>query len=581
MLNCEHARENGVFNIMKNRLFIMLAAAFFATLSETARPLTPSGIANPAIRRPVGPATVPQSSIRSGLFPSRNPVDTTGNLMITGNVADGRHFQGTVPYDAVSAFAGTTNSTTLDSFLRRSAGTGALGAQPGRYTPYYSPSGTVTTMRPGLRSVIRPPTATIEGKAAEGFAVPTGAREQRLASPEMGIPSIKYRPMRLSPQQLERLISDGVLTHAEAKKLGDEQNVGQTERLQRDIQQLQHRAPTLRQSLIVRDESLRPFSKPERTGDILQPPKLQKLEEEPGKDKQRALVRDKVFAPAKGGLTELRTQGQLDVYERMKQQLENIQKTREQLRTPEKRQEGAGSEDKGVDVKLSDLTRQRQALSTGEEIEAFEAELERQAIGDKQQDELTELELAARAKSIMGAHKTFASYSNDKFNQHIRAAEQYLKEGKYYRAAGTYTLASIYKPDDPLAYAGKSHALFAAGGYMSSSLFLSRALEIFPEYARFKINLVAMVGDRDKLESRIADIKQWLERTGAAELQFLLGYVYYQMGRAGEAKKAIDAAYEKLPDSPAVIALKKAIDSAITENRGQKTEDRKQSTQNR
>jgi hypothetical protein len=93
MLNCEHARENGVFNIMKNRLFIMLAAAFFATLSETARPLTPSGVRNPAIRRPVGPATVPQSSIRSGLFPSRNPVDTTGNLMITGNVAGGKHFQ--------------------------------------------------------------------------------------------------------------------------------------------------------------------------------------------------------------------------------------------------------------------------------------------------------------------------------------------------------------------------------------------------------------------------------------------------------------------------------------------------------
>jgi tetratricopeptide (TPR) repeat protein len=162
----------------------------------------------------------------------------------------------------------------------------------------------------------------------------------------------------------------------------------------------------------------------------------------------------------------------------------------------------------------------------------------------------------------MGEHKTFASYSEDKFNQHMRAAEQYLKEGKYYQAADTYTLASIYKSDDPLAYAGKSHALFAAGGYMSSALFLSRALEIFPEYARFKIDLVAMVGDRDKVESRIVDIEQWLEKSGSGELQFLLGYVYYQVGRAGEAKKAIDAAYEKMPEAPAVKTLKKAIDSA-------------------
>jgi uncharacterized protein HemY len=85
---------------------------------------------------------------------------------------------------------------------------------------------------------------------------------------------------------------------------------------------------------------------------------------------------------------------------------------------------------------------------------------------------------------------------------------------------------------------------------------------MFPEYSRFKIDLVAMVGDRDKVESRIANIKEWLQISDSGELQFLLGYVYYQLGRIGEAKKAIDAAYEKLSDAPAVITLKKAIDSA-------------------
>jgi tetratricopeptide (TPR) repeat protein len=64
------------------------------------------------------------------------------------------------------------------------------------------------------------------------------------------------------------------------------------------------------------------------------------------------------------------------------------------------------------------------------------------------------------------------------------------------------------------------------------------------------------------VESRIADIEEWLEMSDSGELQFLLGYVYYQLGRIGEAKKAIDAAYEKLPDAPAVKTLKKAIDSA-------------------
>ena len=162
----------------------------------------------------------------------------------------------------------------------------------------------------------------------------------------------------------------------------------------------------------------------------------------------------------------------------------------------------------------------------------------------------------------MGEHETFAGFSEDKFNQYIRAAEQYLKEGKYYRAADAYTLASIYKPDDPLAYAGKGHALFAAGEYMSSALFLSRALEIFPGYVHFKIDVVAMLGDQDKIETRLADVRQWVQMTDAAELRFLLAYVYYQMGRFEWAKRAVDAAYEKMP-TPAVTTLKKAIDETI------------------
>jgi tetratricopeptide (TPR) repeat protein len=171
-------------------------------------------------------------------------------------------------------------------------------------------------------------------------------------------------------------------------------------------------------------------------------------------------------------------------------------------------------------------------------------------------------DVSAKAREILGEHKTFASFAEDKFNRHMRAAEEYLKRGRYYRAADAYTLAAIYKTDDPLAYAGKSHALFAAGEYMSSALFLSRALEIFPEYAQFKIDLVAMVGDKDKLESRLANVEEWLDESDAAELQFLLGYVYYQMGRQEEAEEMIYAAFKRMPESPAVVALKKAITGA-------------------
>jgi tetratricopeptide (TPR) repeat protein len=392
--------------------------------------------------------------------------------------------------------------------------------------------------------------------------------------------------MRFKPRQLEKLILDGTLTFAEAKRIVDEQNLAQMERLKQDMQQLEHKAPPLKQSLIVRDESQRPFSKLEQDTVTLQSPTLTKIREqekkpEPLRDKRPSTDKDKlvnlIIKQAKEAEQKEDESLGLDVYERMKKEIESVQA---KYSIPDalgsKQVSNIEGENLGEDESQEEIKKEKTALEklrlknlsslTEEEIKALEVELEKDITSVKGREELSGVALSVRAKSIRGEHKTFASYSKDQFNEHMRAAEQYLKEGKYYKAADTYALASLYKSNDPLAYAGKSHALFAAGGYMSSALFLSRTLEIFPEYARFKIDLVGMVGDRDKVESRIADIQEWLHTSDSGELQFLLGYVYYQLGRIVEAKKAIGAAYEKLPDAPAVKTLKKAIDSATGGN---------------
>jgi tetratricopeptide (TPR) repeat protein len=159
-----------------------------------------------------------------------------------------------------------------------------------------------------------------------------------------------------------------------------------------------------------------------------------------------------------------------------------------------------------------------------------------------------------------GVYKSFASFREDKFNNHIRSAEDYMKQGRFYRAADAYTLATAYKPNDPLGYAGKSIALFATGEYMSSSLFLARALEIFPEYAKVRVDLVSIIGDKDLVEKSILDAREWTTRSDSGELEFLLSYVYYQMDRMEFAKMMIAEASEKMPDSAAVMAMKKAIE---------------------
>jgi len=178
-------------------------------------------------------------------------------------------------------------------------------------------------------------------------------------------------------------------------------------------------------------------------------------------------------------------------------------------------------------------------------------------------NKLSQADISAEANRIMGRHKSLDSLSESKFNQHMHDAEEHMKAGSYYRAASCFSLASVYQADNPLALAGRGHALFAAGEYVSSALFLSRAVAISPEYLQMRVDLVALLGDERKLAGRIADIEQWLARSGSSQLQFLLGYVYYRTGQLILAKQAIDAAYEKTPESPAIQAMKITIDNMI------------------
>jgi len=506
-----------------------------------------------AINNPVGSGTVPPTTSRSGLIRSPNPIDRSSNLVITGNVGGGRHFRGVVPYNAISDFGGRLRSSTLDSFLRRSAGEEYFGRYTGQQTPYYSQTQTVTTTRPGDSAVIRPPTANVGGRTVDRFPLAPLRKQEALAGSAAG-PSVRgfeglesqkaifkvsaitrgveTRPMSLSLEELAKMISEERATYLQAKRLAEEQGRARSEQFQRGLKQISEKAAELQKSPTFQESTSLSITK------------------KPVMDVPRRSERLAVKAQAEEEVSQkpfmepMPSDTASDVYEQMKQQLYSFQKAPEGSSVIQQAEEAP----EGRKQPLEDQSPQSSQKQASESVARSEVGL-----------------AIAKARAIIGSYKSFASFAKDRFNQHLRAAEQYLKQGRYYRAADTYTLAAVYKPGDPLAYAGKSHALFAAGEYMSSALFLSRALEIFPGYARFKIDIEAMVGDRDKLESRIADVEQWLKTSDAGELHFLLGYVYYQMGRLEPAKEAINAAYEKMPESPAVITLKEAIGTADSE----------------
>jgi tetratricopeptide (TPR) repeat protein len=177
---------------------------------------------------------------------------------------------------------------------------------------------------------------------------------------------------------------------------------------------------------------------------------------------------------------------------------------------------------------------------------------------DKQQ-------MRVKARSVLGEYKSFAGYSDDKFNKYMKKAEQFMDEGEFYRAADAYSLASIFRKDDPLVYAGQSLALLGAGEYMSSAFYLNKALDLYPDYIAVKVDLVEMLGDRDVLENRIVDIQRWMARSGAGELSFLLSYIYYQMDEPVWAKEELQKGQGSLPSEKNAKLLMDMIDAQLKE----------------
>ncbi|MHC4627883.1 MAG: hypothetical protein ACYTDV_12955, partial [Planctomycetota bacterium] len=78
---------------------------------------------------------------------------------------------------------------------------------------------------------------------------------------------------------------------------------------------------------------------------------------------------------------------------------------------------------------------------------------------------LSPAEMSGQARRIMGTHNSRQSFSADKFNRHMQAAEDHLGAHRYYKAADSFALALVYRPSDPQALMGRSRALFAAGEY--------------------------------------------------------------------------------------------------------------------
>ena len=105
-----------------NKNWLIIIVLFCVLITPICYP-----VQNPSMNNPASVTTIPQSYYGGSLVDTSNPIDTTGNQIITGNVRQGMSFRGNVPYSSPSSFHASLGSSSLSSFMRDSTGTEDIG----------------------------------------------------------------------------------------------------------------------------------------------------------------------------------------------------------------------------------------------------------------------------------------------------------------------------------------------------------------------------------------------------------------------------------------------------------------------
>jgi hypothetical protein len=574
---------------MRNERVYIVVVAYLAGFSA----------AGLAVENLAGIGTVPPSSYRNGLIVSSNPVDTSGNLLITGNVTRGAHFRGIVPYRTTSDFTGTLGSASLDSFLRDSASSRSLvNSRGGYYNPYFSPTRTVTGTRAGTVGVVRSPSTSIRELGLGERAFRSAGRRQELLSQQLVSrrTEISSRLYGLDPiLSLDRdsSVFPGVERYVDRRGVGEPllRRRRRSELLREHFGDEVGTEGILERASLAED--LRIASEPlQLQQDLTQPV----VEVKTPREAVELRFMDVQEGPStEAELTEAAREHTDSVGTKGLRRWDGmVLGTRAGEETGEVLSEEDGEAADGFDGGIRRSQRSDGPLGTlvGEQRidglekygqfkgpdgslsthsgSRYEVDYEGQLVRAAEPIKLEEGDYRERAREIMGKHESFASYLQAKLNEKLSAGEVYLRGGEYYRASGAYSSALVYDRGNILALAGKGHALLGAGEYISSVLFISQALAAAGAgesgLAGRSGLMVRLAGnfkliDKDTIESRIVEIGQWQQHSGSGELQFLLSYIYYQMGRFERAKEALAGAYEEAPEMVGLSVLKQAIDS--------------------
>ncbi len=550
-------------------------------------------------------ATTPPSSYQSGLIEKPNPVDNSGNLLITGNVAGGKYFHGNVPYRSTTSIDASLGSTRLDSFMRYTEPTDFGRSLPGT-SAFYSPTGTATTLQgggirtqnvaSGIGSIGPVPNAsgvpTLETQTSTGAepdVEPLGfSLGARLRSRTGGFETDPYQPVA-SESSLER---DRASASANDEPSAYTQ---QLQALQQRLGQIQAGADELQRSLTGADASLEDDGASVSASD------------EPAAD---SLSRRQALLQETARLLSTTMELPPDVMEGAAEETSALQQRAPGLRLYDQQRDSqltlsaalAASKDhfesslegdgqpaapstigrrdgfqtrpyrpQGTSALARDESRaplQTPGVTGTDRVDALMERLRATSGSDHATDTVAEPRPGRTSAPSVSPPSTSdparqagsgpaASALRD-CESHLQTGQVYLGQGKYFRAAEAFTLASGCNPEEARAYLGRFQALFGAAEFLGSALSLAKAIELDPKRALQRTDLVWISGGPEAFITRFNDLTQVAQAGDAPQLQFLLAYIYYQMERPEEARVAIDTARKGLPSSVAAEILSSA-----------------------
>jgi hypothetical protein len=163
-------------------------------------------------------------------------------------------------------------------------------------------------------------------------------------------------------------------------------------------------------------------------------------------------------------------------------------------------------------------------------------------------------ELLQRLNYDLPPLQTLVGDQDTQRNQAMRAAEDHMREGRFFDAERAYRQV-VQRHEDPLARIGMVHAQMGAGMIRSAALNLRNLFEQHPEMiaARYSRNLLP---PQERLNWVRSELERMLDGEGASDAAIMLAYLGHQVGSRQLVRYGLATAEARTPRDPLPAVLR-------------------------